>query len=193
MFGTNVANQSAAFDPGGSEPTNFVVARLNADGSVDSSFGNSGNAFILGSSFPNSDFFGPSGEVIGVNVLDNGEIVFAFTYRGFGDDGPVQSVGAGRLGVDGSVDQSFADNGFFVRTLGTDSSIPLFQLTPSGGSAIVFDSSTDPSGLLLLDAGGNLVADLALPLDNLTTGSVWAEARWISQEPTTSSLIRKID
>lgn len=126
VFGTNVANQSAAFDPGGSEPTNFVVARLNADGSVDSSFGNSGNAFILGSSFPNSDFFGPSGEVIGVNVLDNGEIVFAFTYRGFGDDGPVQSVDVGRLGVDGSVDQSFADNGCFVRTLGTDSSIPLF-------------------------------------------------------------------
>ena len=178
VYGTNVADQSAAFNPDGSEPTNFVVSRLNADGTIDSSFGNNGNAFILGSSFPDSDFFGPSGEVVGIDVLDNGQIIFAFTYTGFGADGPVQTLVVSRLGDSGSVDQSFANNGFFVRTLGTSSSDPLFQLTSSGGTAIVFDAAGEEAAILLLNAGGDLVADVDLPLasDVLLDGTSTASA-----------------
>ena len=48
--------------------------------------------------------------------------------------------------------------------MGTDAGTPLFELTPTGGSAIVFDADSGDAGLLLLNAGGDLVADVALPL-----------------------------
>jgi len=128
-------------------------------------FGNNGNVFISGASFPNTDFFAPSGEVVNIDVLDNGDIIFGFTFTGFTDnpaDGPVQSVAVGRLLPDGVVDQGFGDNGFFVRTLGSQTIDPLFQLTPDDGVVIAFTSDLEVPSLLVLNPGGDLIAETLL-------------------------------
>lgn len=155
VFGANNDNP----DPFG-DPLNFIVARLNPDGTPDPTFGNSGNVFVQGSSFP--DVGGPfaSGTPLGVDVLDNGDITFAFSFPGFA--GSAQTLVVSRLSASGDIDRGFGSNGFFVRTLGTDPGAPLFQQTPSGGAAIAFTSDADVTTLLLLDSAGDQFAETPL-------------------------------
>ena len=160
VFGANNNN------PDPTDNLNYVVSRLNVDGTLDSTFGNNGNVFISGSSFPNSDSPFPSGTPLGVDVLDNNNIIFAFSFLGFTDVGPAQSVVVGRVLPDGTIDPGFGDNGFFVSNLGADASPPLFQLTPSGAPAIVFDSSNNVSTLLRVTPAGDLFEEVLLPVNS---------------------------
>ena len=63
VFGTN--GGSAFGDP----PLDYVLSRLNPDGTIDSTFGDGGNVFLTGSLFPNSDAPGPTGVVTGLEIL----------------------------------------------------------------------------------------------------------------------------
>ena len=160
LFSTNVTDTS--------QPTNYIVSRLNPDGTIDSSFGNNGNAFILGSSFAGSGFPFPSGTTLGVDVLDNGGIIFGFSFLGIVNGVASETVVVSRLSDDGGVDQGFGDNGFFVRSLGNILEDPLFQVTPDGGAVIAFDpmNTFEDSSLLLVNPDGFLIAETLLPLNS---------------------------
>ena len=159
VFGTNNDN------PDPTDNLNYIVSRLNPDGTLDSTFGNGGNVFIQGSSFPGSDFPFASGTPLGVDVLDNGDITFAFSFQGFVDGPPTQTAVVSRLLVNGDIDRGFGDNGFFVRTLGTDSAAPLFQVSPSGSAVIAFNSDSGVTSLVMLTPNGSQFAEIALPVD----------------------------
>ena len=151
---------------GASGLQNFVVSRLNPDGTIDTSFANSGNQLILGSSFPDSGFGFPTGEVLGLDVSDSGDITFAFTSLGFIDGAPTDTVVVGRLLADGSVDQGFGENGFAVQSFDIVGPV-LFQTTPDGGSVFVttpLGSSID--SLLLLSPDGDVAAETLLPINS---------------------------
>ena len=167
LFSTNVTDPSA--------PTSYIVSRLNPNGTIDSSFGNNGNTFILGSSFSGSDFLFPSGTALGVDVLDNGDIIYGFSFLGIVDGAASETVVVSRLSDDGNVDQGFGGNGFFVRSLGNVSGDPLFQVTPDGGAVFLFDpmNSFEDDSLLLVNPDGFLISETRLPLNSgiLTDGT----------------------
>ena len=152
LFGNNPADSSGV--------QNFAVSRLNPDGTIDTSFANDGNQFILGSSFTDT---GSVSEVLGLDVLDNGDITLAFTLQDFFDPTFVVS----RLLADGSVDRGFGDNGFFVRSFESALRTDLFQPTPGGGSAYVFSvRGSDVDTLLLLNPDGVVTAETDLTLNS---------------------------
>ena len=158
LLGTNPSGASGA--------QNFIISRLNPDGTIDTSFANSGNQLILGSSFPDSGFGFPTGEVLGLDVSDSGDITFAFTSPGFIDGAPTDTVVVGRLLADGSVDQGFGENGFAVQSFDIVGPV-LFQTTPDGGSVFVttpLGSSID--SLLLLSPDGDVAAETLLPINS---------------------------
>ena len=78
-----------------------ALIRLNTNGTLDTSFGNGG---VVTSSFGLTD----GAIVFGIAIQPNGQIVAA-AEGGFLDDGSV-----GRFNTDGSVDTTFASNGFAV-------------------------------------------------------------------------------
>jgi len=137
-----------------SDPPSFVVSRLNADGSVDSTFGNDGNLFIS-ATFDNAT--NDLGALVNfLDITESGEIVVAFT---FGTEGFERSLGIVRLLADGSVDQGFGQNGTFTVADGRVSGgqggvVTPIQLTPDGGIAIGFNTEGDIPTLLLLDSAG---------------------------------------
>jgi len=137
-----------------SDPPSFVVSRLNADGSVDSTFGNDGNLFIS-AAFENAT--NDLGALVNfLDITDSGEIVVAFTFNTEGFERPLGIV---RLSADGNVDQSFGQNGTFTVDGGDISGgrggvVTPIRLTPDGGIAIGFNTEGDIPTLLLLDSAG---------------------------------------
>ena len=158
LFGTN--------PPGTPVARNFIVSRLNPDGTIDTSFANNGNQFVLGSSFPNSDTtFSSNGEVLGLDVSNSGEITFAFNFIGSSGGG---TVVVSRLLADGSIDRGFGSNGFFVRSGTIAAGTAVFHATPDGGSVIAASTlgSDVDSSLLLLNSDGVLTAETLLPINS---------------------------
>ena len=165
LLGTNPTGASGA--------QNFVVSRLNPDGTIDTSFADSGNQLIPGASFPSSGVGFPAGELLGVDVSDNGDITFAVNFPGIVDGATAETFVVGRLLADGSLDQGFGDNGLFVRSVGGTASATFFELTPDGGSAIVLGGTVGASTLLVVSPDGVLTTETELPIntDVLNEGS----------------------
>ena len=150
--------------------TDYIVSRLNTDGSIDTSFGNNGNVFIQGSSFNNA-VAGP-GPFVGfpefLNVADSGAITFGFNFStDTGGGFPVNSLAIGRLLADGSFDQGFGGGGFVVRTdfSGTVQSTPDDGLAI--GSTVTNFTDESPLGLsaptlLLLNSNGDVTTEIFL-------------------------------
>ena len=78
--------------------TDFTLARYNADGTVDSSFGTSG---VVGTDFGGND------QAYSVSVQQDGKIVVA----GFANDGSNNNFALARYNADGSLDTSFSGDG----------------------------------------------------------------------------------
>ena len=138
VLGTVAAVQSnGKIVVGGQISPEAAVVRLNANGTLDSTFGTGGTVSI---SFPGDDFGGA--QVIGLAIQSDGKIVAAISnfVQGFG---PLFIVA--RLNVNGSLDATFGSGGI-VET----------QVGPSGGSfgAIASVLALQPDGKILL-AGQN--------------------------------------
>jgi uncharacterized delta-60 repeat protein len=122
---------------GGEISPEAAVVRLNANGTLDSTFGAGGAVSI---SFPGDDFSGA--QVIGLAIQSDGKIVAAISnfQQGFG---PVFILA--RLNVNGSLDTTFGTGGI-VET----------QVGPSGGSfgAVASVLALQPDGKILV-AGQN--------------------------------------
>ena len=134
----NVLNQTAGSG----------VARLNADGSLDSSF-NVGSGVL--------DNAGSVGHATAIAVLPNGQILVggAFTYFN-----GVYSPGLVRLNADGSVDTTFNAGGSGVATNGYGDPVQAIVVLSSGQILIGggFDSydDTPEGGVARLNADGSL-------------------------------------
>ena len=90
----------------GTTNANYIVSRLNADGTLDATFGNGGNVFIANSELGLTDSAGGnSSNAIDVEVTSNNQVVF-------GIGGPISDlVIVGKLNEDGSRDSTFGNNG----------------------------------------------------------------------------------
>ena len=105
-FGGSDAALAAALQPdgkviaAGNGNLDFALARYNADGSLDSTFGSDG--------LVTTDFFGFSDSVSGIVIQPDGKIVAA----GFvGRAGPTSDYGLARYNADGSLDLTFGNGG----------------------------------------------------------------------------------
>jgi len=148
VFGTNLDSFLA--------PTNFVVSRLNADGSLDSSFGNGGNVFIAGSDLSSTASDG-TGEVAGVDVDPLGNITFGAAFNELGG-----TVAIGRLFADGSRDFGFADGGVFSQPT-VFSRGDAFQVT-NAGTIVVSVTAVDERvpAVSFLTSSGDLISETIL-------------------------------
>jgi uncharacterized delta-60 repeat protein len=107
----------------------FAVARLNPDGSIDSSFGSGGKQTVD---------FGGNDSAYGVAVQADGKLVVA----GRGD--PVNEMVVARLNPDGSIDSSFGSGGEVAIDFGGASGANAVGLQPDG--KIVLVGSTAVAG-----------------------------------------------
>lgn len=129
--------------PGG----NFVVLRLNANGTLDPSFGGSGTVL--------TDIGGNSDTADGVALQADNKIVVAGDKSSSGYGGDFAVV---RYKPDGSLDSSFGTGGKVVTDLG-GSNMP--------GSDAAYDVVLEPSGKILLAGRGGSSQDFALVRYNL--------------------------
>ncbi len=124
--------------PGG----NFVVLRLNANGTLDSTFGGSGEVL--------TDIGGDTDLANGVVLQADNKIVVAGAKSSSGYGGDFAVV---RYNPDGSLDSSFGTGGKVVTDLG-GSNMP--------GSDEAYDVVLEPSGKILLAGRGGSSEDFAL-------------------------------
>jgi len=165
VFG--VSNESGIFGQ-----QNFVVSRLQPDGSIDTTFGDNGSVFIPGFEEP----IGPpsSSEPISVEVDDVGNITFGVRFEAVDPASglpfpTIPSIALGRLLVSGAPDTTFGDSGIFTQSFADFSGVlpigPLFEIAPSGVigiTATVEDAGTLVPGVTLLDPNGVPFAELVL-------------------------------
>lgn len=95
---------------GGDSP-GFLLARYNADGSLDTTFDNDGKKRVL---FGTEDDYHDFG---GIAVTPGGRIVIAGTYNETDNDAAVDTVALGRLNSDGSMDDRFSGDGRHTQQL----------------------------------------------------------------------------
>jgi uncharacterized delta-60 repeat protein len=163
-----------------------LVARLNADGSLDATFAGDGSTTI--------DFGGYFDGATALVILADSRIMVS-GYRGFFDDNAATNIddfAVARLNSNGSLDTSFADDGITTLDLGSDSdraSAMALQVdgkilvagTTNGNYAIVryssngtLDTSFDGDGILLPGFNNTGLSGLAVQPDGrivLATGS----------------------
>src|SRR4029077_398480 len=138
ILGTVVALQSnGKIVVGGQISPEAAVVRLNANGTLDSTFGSGGTVSI---SFPGDDFGGA--QVIGLAIQSDGKIVTAISNF---EQGFAPLFILARLNVNGSLDTTFGSGGFVETQVGS-----------SGGSfgAIASVLALQPDGKMVL-AGQN--------------------------------------
>lgn len=102
------------------------VARFNADGNIDATFGN-GGIFIF------RELFTPYGRVISLRSLPNGKILTFGSLGGIGGD-PLLLY---RLNSDGSIDTSFGTNGYVYDHFGPQYDIATDMAIQSDGKIVV--------------------------------------------------------
>ncbi|HEY3964028.1 MAG TPA: hypothetical protein VGM05_05680, partial [Planctomycetaceae bacterium] len=100
--GNIVVAGSALIGSGPAAHTEFAVARLNADGSFDSTFGTNGEETI--------DFAGANESANAVAIDAQGRVVVAGTATVAGPDGTFDQFAVARLHADGALDNTFGAN-----------------------------------------------------------------------------------
>jgi uncharacterized delta-60 repeat protein len=117
--------------------TYTICARLNADGSKDASFGNSG--FIRSPANSSFSWISPAA----IAMQPDGKIIIGGQLRSYGFPSPDSSYLV-RLKTDGSADKSFGTNGYAKRPAGKGFAISSIALQAdgkivTGGSQVVYD------------------------------------------------------
>ncbi len=150
-----------------------AVARLNLDGSLDTSFATTGAELV--SSIPEADFGNSTAmsqayeNPAGVAIQPNGQIVILTTYRDeLGTVQPESSAALIRLNSDGTHDTSLSQAG--IQAAGVP---PLFAGSASGPVGLIIEPNGDFLALgggkvALLDADGSLVNVAGLPNNSVT-------------------------
>jgi uncharacterized delta-60 repeat protein len=133
--------------------TDIAVARYNADGSLDTHFGNKGTVFTT---FP-----GQTVSVSAVAVQPDGKVVVAGTLEGFSNNNNTEDFLLERYNSDGSLDKNFGSNGEVLTDFGPDS------FSTASGIAITRNSQIIVSGTTTIDG----VSDLGVAQYN-TNGSL---------------------
>ena len=118
LFGANVAGDSDG---------NYTLSRLNANGTLDTSFGNGGNVFVSGAEAGIGSFSTPSD----VKVTANNQLVFGIT-------SPF-SFAIAKLNANGARDFSFGDGGFATLNQGSTNTSPDFALDSQDRIVIASD------------------------------------------------------
>ncbi len=138
----------------------MFIARLNANGSFDSSFGNGGKLVLdvggEGADAANSIRVQDDGKILVCGVLD--------TQNGY-------RIGVTRLLVDGTLDAGFATNGTFEANIGIDDwAMPSIALQPDGKILIGTDNSTgNPSRVKVIRLLGNGTYDTTFGTNGIGT------------------------
>jgi uncharacterized delta-60 repeat protein len=135
----------SAFNANGTN-SNFAVARYNANGSLDSSFGSGGKIV--------TDFFGLFDEAHAIKIQPDGKIVVA----GLCAIGSGFDFGLARYNVNGSLDSTFGSGG----KVNTDF---------SGDSDAAYGIALQPDGKIIVAGTGGSPTDFALARYN-TDGSL---------------------
>ena len=112
----------------------FALARFNADGTIDNSFGTGGVV-----STNTSDLFG---EIISLTIQSDGKIIAAG--HSFEGDFQTGKITLARYGTDGSLDNSFGDNGITKTAIGTNDLA--YDIKLYGDKIFIVGSTTDDEG-----------------------------------------------
>ena len=119
---------------------NLVVARLNPNGTLDTSFGNGGNVFVPLSSFGFSGISTPLDvEITSDNQIAIGAQVFL----------PQESVAIVNIAENGSLDSSFGNGGVFVTEVDTFIELLQFQLDSQDRIVISGDASVSEAAFII--------------------------------------------
>jgi uncharacterized delta-60 repeat protein len=166
---------------------NFLVTRLNADGSLDKSFNGKGYTFI---NFSNDD------EASGVAIQSDGKIVVAGTANASGSHRKIALV---RLLTNGILDPSFGDNlsGKVITDVGADAKAAAMKLHNGkiiiagdiinpGNECLLLrynsNGSLDPSfgvfGKSITDFGGEYPHSIAFQSDDKIVAGCSEDASW---------------
>ena len=120
---------------------NFAVARLNANGSVDQSFGTNGVQIID---------FGFDDQLTSMQVTPDNKILLAGNVYNF--DLSSTKIALVRLNTNGAIDTSFGTNGKVTTTVGSSLNDVIFDMKVQlNGSIIVGGSTENPNSLLASD------------------------------------------
>jgi uncharacterized delta-60 repeat protein len=131
----------------------FALARYNADGTLDQTFGGNGTVIVPA---PNE-----SNEAFAIGIQPNGKIVAAGFYDTLAGPQANYDMAVARLEENGSLDVSFGNNGVVTTDLGS-------------GIDAAYALSLQPDGKILIGGIGGVSADFALVRYN-TNGSLDTE------------------
>jgi uncharacterized delta-60 repeat protein len=131
-----------------SNPTNgeFALARYNADGSLDLSFGAGGTV--------TTDFFGSIDNISGLALQSDGKIVAAGV--AFVSNPGDKEVALARYNASGSLDSSFGSGGKVTSTLGSTDSHALAVTLSSGGKILIAGVTSNNFFVAQFNADGSL-------------------------------------
>jgi uncharacterized delta-60 repeat protein len=122
LFGSN---GTSGFD------SNYVVSRLNADGTLDTTFGNGGNVYISNSATGIGRFTLP----VDVEITNDNQVVFGVNYFG----ASLEALLLGKINEDGSLDSTFGNGGYVTVPLGQTNSTAEFALDSQDRIVIASD------------------------------------------------------
>ncbi|MFM7561483.1 MAG: beta strand repeat-containing protein, partial [Planctomycetota bacterium] len=142
-FGSRVARQSdGKLLVFGTSNNDYGVVRLNADGTIDTSFGTGGKVTVD---------FGGTDTARGIRVLSDGRILLVGrSYNGSNNDFALV-----RLNSDGSLDTTFDGDGKLLRPVGTNDNA-YDVVVQSDGKMIVVGEVDSDFGIARLNADGTL-------------------------------------
>ena len=181
-----VVGTASVFAPNGAFDTDFALTRFNADGTIDTHFGNNGSVL--------TDFGTGSNQAVAVAIQPDGKIVVAGTINGTIFD-PFEDMGVARYNSDGTLDRSFGNGGEVLIDLGsdTDGMAAGLAIQPNGkivvaGTASGFDEDDnffEEIALARLNANGRLDATFGTGGEVLTGfgGNTTVSAAGVALEP----------
>ena len=147
----------------------FAIARLNPDGSLDNSFSGDGKALV--------GLAGYGESVYAMDIQADGKIVVAgFTYFNYQAD-----IVLARLNTDGTLDNSFSNDGIVMTDFGTDNDVANAMIIQPDGKIIVAGVTNYPIfdiAMARYNANGDL--DPTFDLDGKLITDFFGGRDWVS-------------
>jgi uncharacterized delta-60 repeat protein len=182
--------------------TQYGLARLNADGTLDENFGEGGKIIV--------DFFQLLDSVTNITPLPNGKIVASGYVTNGADNTSAFDFGLVGLNPDGSLDKSFGTNGKVVTDFAGDKDAPARSFAMPDGKIIVAGSASqatlnnanfalaryNPNGSLdtSFDGDGKLMTDFSNgSTDTMTSAALTPDGKIVAVGWTTFATVGTYD